>query len=266
MPGLMWPHLRHPRDVGIMAEAQARRWELRQTWPWKTLPGTCPVVTISRELDDQEPALGRSLAQRLGFSYWDRELVLDLAGLMDTTPGASIVLDDRTRDAIATFLEPALPSQQAVPEDYTNRVHLILISIVHRGRAVIVGRGAQLLVESGHALRVDFVAPFAPCACELETQKRTAFETARHLILSGDRDHALLVLEAMEHAIGDSAQFDVIVNSGTYERERAISLVLMAYLAKFGDWPPTTQALRGLGLVAVRLLPPMHSIMPPTQG
>ena len=76
----------------------------------------------------------------------------------------------------------------------------------------------------------------------------------------------MLVLEAMEHAIGDSAQFDVIVNSGTYERERAISLVLMAYLAKFGDWPPTTQALRGLGLVAVRLLPPMHSIMPPTQG
>jgi len=262
----MWPHLRHPRDVGIMAEAQARRWELRQTWPWKALPGACPVVTIARELDDQEPALGRSLAQRLGFSYWDRELVLDLAGLLDNDTAASIIVDDRTRDAIATFLEPALPSQQAVPEDYTDRVHLILVSIVRRGGAVIVGRGAQLLVDPGHALRVDFVASFEPCACELETQKRTAFETARHLILSGDRDHALLVLEAMEHAIGDPAHFDVIVNSGTYERERAISLVLMAYFAKFGDWPPTTQALKGLGLVALRLLPPMRSMMPAMQG
>ena len=265
MPGLMWPHLQYPRDVGIMAEAQARRWELRQTWPWKALPGACPVVTISRELDDQEPGLGRSLAQRLGFSYWDRELVLDLAGLLDTDTATSVV-DERTRRAIATFLEPTLPSQQVVPEDYTDRVHIILVSIVHRGRAVIVGRGAQLLVDPAHALRVDFVASFESCACALETQKRTAFETARHLILSGDRDHALLVLEAMEHDIGDPAQFDVIVNSGTYERERAISLVLMAYFAKFGDWPPTTQALRGAGLVSLRLLPPMLSMMSATRG
>jgi len=220
-----------------MAEAQARRWELRQTWPWKALLGAYPVVTISRELDEQEPALGCSLAQRLGFSYWDRELVLDLAGLLDTDTGASIVVDERAREAIAAFLEPTLPGQRVVPEDYTDRVHLILESIVHRGRAVIVGRGTQLLVDPNHALRVDFVAPFEPCAWA-----------------------------AMKHALGNPAQFDVIVNSETYERERAISLVLMAYFAKFGDWPPTTLALRGSGLASVRLLPPMRSMMPLTRG
>ena len=249
-----------------MAEAQARRWELRQTWPWKMLPGASPVVTISRELDDHEPALGRCLAQRLGFSYWDRELVLDLAGMLDTDTAASIVVDERACSAIATFLEPTLPSQQVVPEDFTDRVHVILDSIVHHGGAVIVGRGAQLLVDAGNALRVDFVAPFEPCACGLETKKRTAFETARHLILSGDRDHALLVLEAMEHDMGNPAHFDIIVNRENYEPERAVSLVLMAYVAKFGDWPPATQALNGGGLLSVRLLPPMHSMMTVTRG
>ena len=79
-----------------------------------------------------------------------------------------------------------------MPEDYADRVRIILDSIVHRGGAVIVGRGAQLLVNSGHALRVDFVAPFVPGACELGTHKRTAFVTARRLILSGDRERALL--------------------------------------------------------------------------
>lgn len=68
----------------------------------------------------------------------------------------------------------------------------------------------------------------------------------------------------MEHEVGDPAQFDVIVNSEAYERERAISLVLMAYFAKFGDWPPTTHALRGGGLVSLRLLPPMRSMLPVT--
>jgi hypothetical protein len=66
--------------------------------------------------------------------------------------------------------------------------------------------------------------------------------------------------------MGNPAHFDIIVNRENYEPERAVSLVLMAYVAKFGDWPPATQALNGGGLLSVRLLPPMHSMMTVTRG
>jgi hypothetical protein len=48
-----------------------------------------------------------------------------------------------------------------------------------------------------------------------------------------------------------------VVNTETYPGERAEAVVLMAYLAKFGAWPLTAQALRGeqLSKLADRLSP-----------
>ena len=67
MPGLMWPHLRHPREVDAMVEAQARHWALKQKRGSEAVVGRWPVVTISRDLGDRGLALGRSVAQRFGF-------------------------------------------------------------------------------------------------------------------------------------------------------------------------------------------------------
>ena len=67
MPGLMWPHLRHPRELDAMVEAQAQHWAVKQQRGSEAVVGTSPVVTISRELGDQGLAPGRSEAQRLGF-------------------------------------------------------------------------------------------------------------------------------------------------------------------------------------------------------
>jgi hypothetical protein len=67
MPGLMWPHLRHPRELDAMVEAQTRRWALKQRGGSEAVAGTLPVVPISRDLGDQGLALGRSVAQRFGF-------------------------------------------------------------------------------------------------------------------------------------------------------------------------------------------------------
>lgn len=67
MPGLMWPHLRLPREVDAMVEAQTRRWALKQTRDSAAVVGTWPVVTISRQLGEQGLTLGRRVAQRFGF-------------------------------------------------------------------------------------------------------------------------------------------------------------------------------------------------------
>ncbi len=208
-----------------MVEDQARRWTLKQQKRWDPVAGTWPVVTLSREAGDQGPALGRNLAEWLGFSYWDRALVVELARLLNADRAPSIMLDQRTRGAIEAFLDSSVPNQGGTSADYADRIHLVVDSIARRGGAVIVGRGAEFLVDPRYALRACLVAP--------------------------------LELNPPGRKVGAPADFDVVVNSGTYERERAASLVLMAYLAKFGDWPMTAPSLlhrRRMGLGPV--LPP----------
>jgi hypothetical protein len=225
MPGLMWPHVRHPREVGAMVEEQAAAWTLKHSGRWEPLPGTWPVVTISGEAGDPSHGLGRGLAERLGFSYWDRALVMEMVRLLSVEGTSASTLGERTQAAIEAFLGDAVCGRTVPPIEDVERPHLVLASIVRWGGAVIVGQGAQLLVAPRDALRVRLVAP---------VQQRP---------LRGD--------------LGQPTDFDVVVNAGTYERERAVSLVLMAYLAKFGDWPLTGRSLlEGRNARPVLLLPP----------
>jgi hypothetical protein len=211
MPGLMWPHLRHPREVGAMVEEQAAAWTLKRSGCWDPVPGTWPVVTISGEAGDPSHGLGRGLAERLGFSYWDRALVLELVRLLNVQGTSASTLGARTQAAIEAFLGDPSCGRAVTPMDDLNRPHLVLDSIVRRGGAVIVGQGAQFLVAPRDALRVRLVV------------------SVQQPPIGGQ--------------LGHPTDFDVVVNAGTYERERAVSLVLMAYLAKFGDWPLTARAL-----------------------
>ena len=222
----MWPHLRLPREVGAMAEAQGERWTLRQKWHPSAFLHTWPVVTISHETEDQGIALGRSVAGQLGFGYWDRDLVLELASLMHEKTATSMMLEESTRAAIEEFLGASMPSQETASTDYTDLVRRIFNSIAHRGGAVIVGRGAQFLVAPHESLRVRLVSPLA----KRETQL-------------GDNESASFVLHAMGHDVADPAYFDLVVNTESYLRDSALSLVLMAYFAKFGHWPSTARGL-----------------------
>ena len=262
MPGLKWPHLRHPREVGAMVEAQAERWVLRQKWPRGTLPEKWPVVTISCEFGAQGDAFGRGMAQRLGFSYWDREIVGELARLLHTGEGTVTVLDARTRGALDDFLDAFIPNLEVASADYEAEVRRIVAAIARQGSAVIVGREAQFLVESRRALRLRLVAPVDFSVRQLEAGSRTSFKAARKIIVTGEREREAFVLHALGENAADPAHYYIVVNTETYPGERAEAVVLMAYLAKFGAWPLTAQALRGeqLSKLADRL-PPGDSVM-----
>ena len=72
------------------------------------------------------------------------------------------------------------------------------------------------------------------------------------------------ILHALGQNPADPAHHDVVVNTETYAGERAEAVVLMAYLAKFGEWPLTALALRALQLSELTgRLPPMDFMMNP---
>ena len=212
-----WRKWRKPRG---------ERWTLRQKWHPSAFLQIWPVVTISHETEDQGIALGRSIAERLGFAYWDRDLVMELARLLNEKSATSMLLDESTRSAIEEFLGASMPSQETASTDYTDLVRRIFNSIAHRGGAVIVGRGAQFLVAPRESLRVRLVSPLPKQAIQF-----------------GDNESASFVLHSMGHEVVDPAYFDLVVNTESYLRESALTLVLMAYFAKFGHWPSTARGL-----------------------
>jgi hypothetical protein len=237
MADMLWPNRQHPREIGAMVEARQNHRALKQRGIRDPLELAWPVVTIARELGDHDPSLGRNLAARLGFSYWDRGIVMELFRHLQGDPYASFRFDNRIRDAIEALLGIGAAKPEVALADYADEIRVIGSLVVRRGGVVIDGRGAQLLVDPCNALRVRLVTPFDLRARRLETRDHISLEAAERLIASDNRERARFVLRATGRDVTDPVTFDVIVNTVTYPGERALGLVLMAYFAKFGDGP-----------------------------
>ena len=262
MSELKWPHLRHPREVGAMVEAQAKRWVSKQNGGRGALPEEWPVVTISCEFGAHGVVLGRGVAERLGFSYWDREVVSELARLLHMGEGTVVAFDERTRTAIEELLAAFAPNLGATPVDYVADVRSIIDAIAGRGSAVIVGREAQYLVDPRRALRVRLATPLDLRVREIEAESRISVEAAKRLIVAGERERAAFVRRAVGQNVADPVHYDLVVNTDTYSGERAEAVVLMAYLAKFGEWPLTALSLKGASPADLAgMLPPTDQMM-----
>lgn len=243
MAELNWPHLPQPRDVRVIVEEQVKRWAFhKQKGQPVTPPVLWPVVTISRESGTQGSELGQRLAERLGFSCWDRALVTEIARLMHTDEATIAALDERTRGAVLDLFGLSAFSQQDVSVDYAKQLRRIIDSISRRGNAVIVGRGSQFLVDPSSALRVRLVAPFELRAHTVATRDGVSPEVAKQQVVSTDAERVAFVHKCSGHDVSDPTHYDIVVNASVYAGERLDAVVLMAYLAKFGELPLTEQS------------------------
>jgi Cytidylate kinase-like family len=245
-----WPHQQNPRDLGAMVDAQVRNWVFKQQGQEPRFQ-EWPSVTIACEFDAQGVALGRGIAERLGFGYCDPQSVNELARQMHARDGAAGEFDGQSRNVLEDLLGAFASQRDAASGGLAEQFRRIVSSIARHGSAVIVAREASCLVEPHRALRVRLVAPMEVRIKEIETRSHVPLAMAKRMIATNDKDRAAFIRRALGHSIADLALYDVVVNTGTYPQERAEAVVLMAYLAKFGEWPVTAHVLRGEGTSAV---------------
>jgi cytidylate kinase len=230
-----------PREVGAIIEEQVQGFELKPERATGSSQPIWPVVAISREFGTHGVLLGYRVAERLGFSFWDREIVTKIAHDLNTDEATVDRLDERTRGRIEELLGARIFNQQATSKSYIDRLRLIVGSICERGGAVIVGHGAQFLVEPRHALRVRLVAPFDFRVRGVMERMHVSLENATRGVRAGDRTRAEFIRTHFAQEAANPEHYDLVINTAVYTPHRADSLILMAYLAKFGELPSSAQ-------------------------
>ena len=239
MHELKWHHRHHPRPMDGIVEAQVRRWQLQ---PSRTTAAFWPVVTLSRESGSLGLALGRRVAARLGFAFWDQEIVGAVADCLHIDPREVEALDEHAPGAMdvlltAFRLSHGGKSPVGLAHDYRAQLRVLFASIAHHGGAVIVGRGAHCVLGSAQALKVRLVAPVEHRIADYERTCDVTHDVAARAVPAGDKERAEFVRRTFQRDVASPADYDVIINVATYSPLRAESMVLMAYLAKFGHLP-----------------------------
>jgi cytidylate kinase len=237
MAEIKWTHRHHPRNVEFIVEQQVRRWQLRPERTSAEGGHYWPVVTISREFGSLGLALGQRVAERLGFSFWDHEIVSAVASQLHVAPDKVGAIDEHPVGAMAQLFNALNLGRDDIAADYHDQLRLLLASIGRRGAAIIVGRGAHMATDPAHTLRVRLVAPLVHRVRDYQARYGTTTEEAYRQVRAGDKERADFVRQAYHADVAEPTFYDVVINVATFGPERADSLVLMAYLAKFGEIP-----------------------------
>lgn len=194
-----------------------------------------PYLTISRESGTGGTALGEEIARRLNrllgvedsvWTVFGRNLVARM--LEDNNLSASLVrfLPEDKVSEIATSVNEIIGLHPSL-WTLVNQTNFLMRRLASAGRAILVGRGANLATGGvPRGLHLRLIAPAA----------QRAARTARVLDLSVD--HALVYNRKTDHArrdyvrsffsteVADNTSYDLVVNMAHFTIESAADMVV----------------------------------------
>ncbi len=197
------------------------------------------VIAISRQFGSGGARIGRAVAQRLGFSYADREILAEAARALDLQPADLEPLEEHTTGFWARvglmfahgspdtpYMPPALP---VITESQVAAVQQQVIhTMAARGQVVIVGRGAaHVLPRNAGLLRVFLHAP-------LESRVELAMaeygfasrDEAEAVVRESDRARAAFARSLSGRGWCDATLYDVCLDTSAVGPERAAEAIV----------------------------------------
>lgn len=189
-----------------------------------------PFVALSREAGSGGADIGRLLAERLGWSLYDRELVEEVAERLHVAPRFLELLDEvRTdwfRDALLELVDARLVHQ----DTYVRRLGRLMLLAAWEGEAVFVGRGAHLLLPAGNGLLVRVVAPRAFRMSRLAEREGVGLEAAARRMDELDEARQSYLRRNFRRA--EDPGFDLVVDSSRLGIEGSVDVIVSGIEAR----------------------------------
>lgn len=135
-----------------------------------------PVITISRQTGSGGAEIGRQIAEQLGVSYLNTQIIREVAHRLGMSETSAAKYDERAEDFIERLArvlwltniayvpasDPNGPTPfESITQNFVTVTKEIILEAARTGNAVIFGHGAQfILAQQPDVLHVRFVAPF----------------------------------------------------------------------------------------------------------
>lgn len=192
-----------------------------------------PIITVSREFGAKGAALAHLLGDKLGFKVWDQELLTLISKDIGSRVESIEDLDEAYRGLIEDNIY-GLINHQSTNLNYI----LFLVKTIHtleeEGNSIIVGRGANYACQNSESFHLRVVAPESIRIENYARQEDIPNTKAAEVIRRKDQERREFVRHNFNRDIGDSSDYDLVINSSTFEMEELAELALLAYKQKTG--------------------------------
>lgn len=198
------------------------------------------AICISRATGAHGVAVGREVAERLGFQYVDEEVISEAAEWADLDP-AFVADAERKKPFIERLLgaigepgtAPRLPTgdtTRALPNDAELRqmITAAVASFVQRGSVVIVAHAASFAVGGGDVLRVLVTASPKTRAERLMADQGLDSRAAERAIKDSDAGRAAYLKRFYGVDQELPTHYDVVVNTDVLAATDAAKMIVTA--------------------------------------
>ena len=177
-------------------------------------PARRPVITISRLPGAGGGQLAKELARRLDLEVHDRDIIHRIAMEAGLTDRAVSGLEEEQEHSLLTeWLASFANEAHLGPYAYLQHLRRVVEGIARLGGAVIVGRGAHLILPPGRALRVFVVAPLPARVRAVMQRHGVDAREAERRIRAKEVERRAFLQRYFQADLGDPATYDIVVNT-----------------------------------------------------
>ena len=223
------------RRITELINTHALKWEERRRASHREAAAEPlePMITISSEHGSAGPRLGLAVAEQLGFDFYDRDLLDRIATSTDASRRVVESLDDRVQDWITEFISNQFEEQKFTSGDFLRHLSRVVLALGHHGNAVIVGRGAQFILDPHVTLRVRTIAPLATRIAHVSQTENLTEKEARACIVRKTAERKAFCRLHFDRDVSDPEHYDLIVNTASMPLQLSADFVVQAFRARF---------------------------------
>jgi cytidylate kinase len=203
-----------------------------------------PVITVSRLTGSGGAEIGQRLAERLGASYLNTQIIREVAHRLGISEATAAEYEERAEAFIERLarvlwlanpdLAPVSQPGPSVPFESTTQALVavtrqLVEEAARTGNTVIFGHGAQfILAQQPGALHVRFVAPFPVRVDRVMRREGLSRAEATRLVRAEDQRRADYIRQFFHADWHAPDPFHLILNTALWDDEACIRLVLDA--------------------------------------
>lgn len=178
----------------------------------RTEPVRKPTIAISRCMGSGGDAIARAVADRLELDVYGREILDAVAEQAKVDRGLMSSLNEMAETPRDAWLYSALFGKSVSRDDYLYHLATTVRGL-HRLGGVIMGRGANIILEGRDVLRVRITGSVEACARRVAEEDGIDIGAAKRKVKESKRKRGRFTWEMFHRRINDPDNFDLVINT-----------------------------------------------------
>lgn len=185
------------------------------------------IITISREFGAGGGTIGRMVAEKIGYHYYDKEIIMEAARHSKMNMEEMIRYDERVPHNFGFAQSLFEFYNRPLSEKLFQAQKDVIRKIGEKGNCVIIGRNANsILHEYDHALHVFIHAPVYHRIRHMkELMPDTSEEKIMEELQSVDRKRKKYCMYYTDTVFGASEFYDISLNTAKFGMEKCADII-----------------------------------------